>query len=57
VRLSLRQTGTAAEPAETTTLPALTRPYTIAAPTGDHWILIGALLEDLRRIHEEITEA
>lgn len=56
VRLALRQTGTAAVPAETTTLPALTRPYTITAPTGDHWILIGALLEDLRRIHEEITE-
>jgi len=57
VRLALRQTGTAAAPpAQTTTLPALTRPYTIAAPTGDHWILIGALLEDLRRIHEEITE-
>ena len=58
VRLALRRTGTAAEPAQTTTtLPALTRPYTIAAPTGDHWILIGALLEDLRRIHEEMTQA
>ena len=56
VRLALRQTGSAAEPAETTTLPALTRPYTIAAPTGDHWILIGALLEDLRRIHEGLAE-
>ena len=55
VRLELRRTGTASEPAETETLPALTRPYTVAVPTGDHWILIGALLEDLRRIHGEVT--
>lgn len=56
VRLALRLTGTAAVPAETTTIPVLTRPYTIAAPTGEHWILIGALLEDLHRIHEELAE-
>lgn len=56
VRLALRRTGTAAEePPETTTVPALTRPYTVIAPSGDHWILVGALLEDLRRIHEELT--
>lgn len=55
VRLALRRTGTASEPSVTTTLPALTRPYTVVAPTGDHWILIGALLEDLRRIHVEVT--
>src|SRR5690606_34573852 len=56
VRLALRPTGTAAEePPETTTVPALTRPYTVIAPSGDHWILVGALLEDLRRIHEELT--
>lgn len=56
VRLELRRTGTAkGEPAQTETLPVLTRPYTVIAPTGDHWILIGALLEDLRRIHGEVT--
>lgn len=56
VRLELRRTGTTkGEPAQTETLPALTRPYTVIAPTGDHWILIGALLEDLRRIHGEVT--
>lgn len=55
VRLALRRTGTASEPSVTTTLPALTHPYTVVAPTGDHWILIGALLEDLRRIHVEVT--
>lgn len=55
VRLAQRRTGTASEPSVTTTLPALTRPYTVVAPTGDHWILIGALLEDLRRIHVEVT--
>jgi uncharacterized membrane protein YccC len=35
--------------------PALTTPLTVARPDPDHWILIGALLEDLRRIREEIT--
>lgn len=55
VRLALRLTGSASAPAVTTTLPALTTPYTVVTPTGDHWILIGALLEDLRRIHDEVT--
>lgn len=56
VRLELRRTPTAkADPTVTETLPALTRPYTVVAPTADHWILIGALLEDLRRIHGEVS--
>jgi len=35
--------------------PALTAPLTVARPDPTHWILIGSLLEDLRRIREEIT--
>lgn len=37
-------------------LPALTAPLTVAAPTTDHWMLIGSLLEDLRRIHDALSE-
>lgn len=35
--------------------PALTTPLTIRTPHPQHWILIGALMEDLRRVREEIT--
>jgi uncharacterized membrane protein YccC len=35
--------------------PALTRPLVVARPP-EHWLLVGALLEDLRRIHEALTE-
>lgn len=35
---------------------ALTRPVTVLRPDSMHWILIGALLEDLRRIREEILD-
>ena len=34
---------------------ALTAPLVIAAPPPQHWILIGSLMEDLRRVREEIT--
>lgn len=33
----------------------LTSPLVIAAPPPQHWILIGSLMEDLRRVREEIT--
>ena len=36
--------------------PALTAQLQIARPSPTHWILIGSLLEDLRRIHETLTE-
>lgn len=39
----------------TSDLPALTAPLVIAAPHPQHWILIGALMEDLRRVREEIV--
>ena len=34
--------------------PALTAPLVIAKPDPQHWILVGSLMEDLRRIREEI---
>jgi uncharacterized membrane protein YgaE (UPF0421/DUF939 family) len=47
-----------AEPAEppTESLPALTAPLAIEVPASEHWILIGFLLEDLRRIHEALSD-
>lgn len=35
-------------------LPALTRPLQITRPHPTHWVLIGSLLEDIRRVREEI---
>lgn len=46
------------EPAtDTALLPALTTPLTVLTPSADHWVLIGSLLEDLRRMHDELTIA
>ncbi|MCY7412135.1 MAG: FUSC family protein [Salinibacterium sp.] len=42
-------------PTVTAELPALTAPLTIAAPSPDQWILIGSLMEDIRRVREEIS--
>lgn len=54
----LRLVGRDPEGAEPTTvtaeLPALTAPLAILRPHPTHWILIGSLLEDLRRVREEI---
>jgi PAS domain-containing protein len=36
-------------------LPALTAPYLIPRPHPVHWMLIGSLMEDLRRIRKKIT--
>lgn len=35
--------------------PVLTAPLVVTTPNPQNWVLIGALLEDLRRIREEIT--
>jgi len=35
--------------------PALTAPLVIASPHPQHWILVGSLMEDIRRVREEIT--
>jgi uncharacterized membrane protein YccC len=37
--------------------PALTEPLRVVKPSPTHWILIGSLIEDLRRVHEVIVEA
>ncbi|MDA3145941.1 FUSC family protein [Leucobacter sp. UCMA 4100] len=36
--------------------PALTAPYRIVVPNAEHWVLIGALMEDLRRTRISIVE-
>lgn len=56
VRRIVRRTH--ADPAEppTASIPALTAPLTIGAPKSGHWILVGSLLEDLRRIHEALSD-
>lgn len=36
-------------------LLTLTAPLTVLTPHPQHWILIGSLLEDVRRVHEEIV--
>lgn len=38
----------------TAELPALTAPLVIARPHPEHWILVGSLMEDLRRVREEL---
>jgi uncharacterized membrane protein YgaE (UPF0421/DUF939 family) len=38
----------------TAELPALTAPLVIPTPHPEHWILIGSLMEDIRRVREEI---
>ena len=48
VRLLGREDPTAAES------PLLTAPLLILRPNAEHWILIGSLLEDLRRVRHEI---
>ncbi len=44
-----------AEDPEPVEPPALTAPLVIATPNPEHWILIGSLMEDLRRVREEIV--
>ena len=34
--------------------PALTSPVSVLRPDPDNWVLVGSLLEDLRRVREEI---
>ncbi|REJ05208.1 FUSC family protein [Microbacterium bovistercoris] len=56
VRLAAQVAEVAPESlALTTAIPALTTPLVLRAPASDHWILIGSLMEDLRRIHGELA--
>lgn len=53
VRLSVRIAEPEPEPV-TSENPALTSALVIAPPRSGHWILVGSLMEDLRRIREEL---
>jgi hypothetical protein len=56
LRLLARGPRRASEPEPTTDqLPVLTAPITIQAPDPKHWILLGSLMEDVRRIRETIV--
>ncbi len=59
VRLEVRRTDAAADAAgrDEHEPAALTAPLRVHAPSRDHWVLIGSLLEDLRRIHEALESA
>ena len=54
LRLLARNTPTVNPVPITAELPALTAPLVIALPDLDNWILVGSLLEDLRRVREVI---
>lgn len=40
----------------TSAIPALTAPLQLAPPHSDHWVLLGSLMEDLRRIRGELLD-
>ena len=57
VRLAVQIAEVAPEPeALTSAIPALTAPLVIRPPSSQHWILIGSLMEDLRRIRGSCSE-
>jgi len=55
VRRTVRGTSRESTEPRTASIPALTAPLEIGAPKSGHWILIGSLLEDLRRIHDALS--
>jgi uncharacterized membrane protein YgaE (UPF0421/DUF939 family) len=57
LRIRTRQGGTAPHEATTDAQDemVLTAPLRIATPHPQHWILVGSLMEDLRRVREEIV--
>ncbi|MDA4894123.1 aromatic acid exporter family protein [Streptomyces sp. MS2A] len=57
VRLAVQLAEIAPEPeALTSTIPALTSPLSLRPPSSAHWVLIGSLTEDLRRIRAELRD-
>ncbi|GAT74471.1 integral membrane protein [Microbacterium sp. HM58-2] len=57
VRLAVQTAAVSPEPeALTSAIPALTAPLVIRPPASGHWILIGSLMEDLRRIRGELLD-
>jgi hypothetical protein len=56
-RLAVQAADAAPElDAMTSAIPALTAPLVVRPPASDHWILVGSLMEDLRRIHGELRD-
>lgn len=55
VRLAVREAERLPD-AHTAPVPALTTPLVVRPPESDHWILVGSLMEDLRRIHGELRD-
>lgn len=56
VRLAVQIADVAPEPESlTSAIPALTAPLQVKPPASGHWILIGSLMEDLRRIRGELV--
>jgi uncharacterized membrane protein YccC len=55
VRRTVRRTSPDPSEPKTESIPALTAPLAIEAPSSGHWVLVGSLLEDLRRIHEALS--
>jgi uncharacterized membrane protein YccC len=55
VRLAVHLADVDPEPL-TSAIPALTSPLVITPPKSGHWILIGSLMEDLRRIRAELVD-
>ncbi len=53
LRLIIRPSMTDPAPM-TSEIPALTAPLVVAPPRSNHWVLIGSLMEDLRRIRESL---
>lgn len=53
VRLAVHIADVEPEPM-TSAIPALTAPLDLSSPKSGHWILIGSLMEDLRRIRDEL---
>lgn len=53
IRLAVHLAEVDPEPL-TSAIPALTAPLVVAAPKSAHWILVGSLMEDLRRIRDEL---
>ncbi|MDQ4215024.1 FUSC family protein [Microbacterium sp. ASV81] len=57
VRLAVQTAEIQPEPAAlTSVIPALTSPLEIRPPASGHWVLIGSLSEDLRRIRGELRD-
>ncbi|KJQ54263.1 FUSC family protein [Microbacterium sp. SA39] len=57
VRLAVQIADVTPEPEPlTSAIPALTAPLVVRPPSSQHWILIGSLLEDLRRIHAGLLD-